>query len=70
MLLILAHGTPDCTGRWEVRAGTGQLYWRCNRCNAVAYDTVQNHEAAFTENLMGSRLAELAEAGRKLLDRA
>ena len=67
--MILSHDSPDCTGRWAARAKGGKLYWRCDGCGAVGYDTTNNHDAAIQENLLGNTLDQLTKEGRRLLDR-
>lgn len=66
---MLAHKHPDCTGLWDQKLITGQLYGRCYRCGAIRYHSGATAEAAIQENVHGGVLVRLSEDGRKRLDK-
>ena len=67
--MSLAHHIPDCTGRWGAELHGHQIFWICSVCGAAGPDTDANHTLVIQENTLGLRLQELAEEGRKLLER-
>ena len=67
--MSLFHRSPDCTRRWDVRHIGSVMFWHCDRCGAMRYDTAQNHIDAIQENLAGNQLDQLTKEERELLDR-
>ena len=67
--MSLSHNPSDCTGCWGAGHIGSVVFWQCDRCGAMRYDTAQNHIEAIQENLAGEQLDQLSRDGRKLLDR-
>ena len=67
-MITLRHDSPECTGHWDCRTTGYRMYWRCSLCGAIGRDSVENHEAAIRENIMGNTLDQLTREGRKILD--
>ena len=60
----LRHYAAHCTGRWQ--RDTHQ-YWRCNGCDAVAYNCPTILAATAQEDTAARWLRTLTQEGRSLL---
>ena len=61
--MALNHHTADCTGRWRKEEMGGGRFWRCEQCFAAVYDSDLVALAAIRENLLGTILLALTDAG-------
>ena len=63
----LRHYSFECAGRWRPYSISSLLFWRCDRCAAVYYESDAVARAALREHVLGLQLRALEQEGRELL---
>lgn len=63
----LAHATPECTGKWEMRWLADEAYLICNRCFVGAPAARSTLERADEENESATLLEQLTREGRTMI---